>query len=97
MNIFTRVDTLATCNESLYFSALRPTLKTGNEIFYLSFYRFSNIIFLLLSKMINLPINLVFFEAVIKYYIKVFDKYWLANSATINFNKVLAVANVLRS
>lgn len=74
MNIFTRVDALATCNESLYFSALRPTLKTGNAIFYL-FYRFSNIMFLLLSKMTNLPFNLVFLEAVIKYYIKVFDKY----------------------
>lgn len=72
MNIFTRVDTLATCNESLYFSALRPTLKTGNAIF---FYRFSNIILLVLSKMINLPFNLVFLEAVIKYYVKVFDKY----------------------
>lgn len=35
MNIFARVDTLATCNESSYFPALRPTLKTGNEIFYL--------------------------------------------------------------
>lgn len=74
MNIFTRVDTLATCNESLYFSALRPTLKTGNAIFY-PFYRFSNIIFLSLSKMINLPFDLVFLQAVIKYYIKVFDKY----------------------